>query len=461
MISKNFALNLQTCLTGNSFSLDELILETQNLFETEGIPGFLRVLIALIDNMVVNSVKNSLQIDCCDFPKLIRNGKRSKKLYTGLGNLDFEWTSMRCKNCHRSHNPLKDFLGIDKYQKLTSEFEKICMETVAKESFRKSAQTLQMHRTTEFNHRTLHRWFIQTESDEIKVTHSDLNVLLADGTGYKKFVSKNKVAHKNKLNEKLGLKPIEISKRGEVKIVMGINTDNEIVPLGAWTSHAWKVIGHMIYKANNQNKKLVPRKVANILVADGEVGLNLGLKKLTHHQQRCLWHIPYDLKPLMKYQDKAGEEEIKYTLGQVHSIFQLEIPQKDFKEVQSEELVELNEKIKGCEVQMKILSDYLEHKGYSQASTYVSNCRLNLFTYLRFWMKTGIVTPKVTSKLERLMREINRRIKKFAFNWSEKGCAKITRIIIKLITDATSWKNYWDKKMKLSGDIKLSFVGIS
>ena len=110
---------------------------------------------------------------------------------------------------------------------------------------------------------------------------------------------------------------------------------------------------------------------------------------------------------------------------------------------------------------MKVLSDYLKYKGYSQASTYVANAKNNLFTYLRFWMKTGVVTPKVTSKLERLMRELNRRIKKFAFNWSEKGCAKITRIIIKLITDEASWENYWLEKMKLSGNIELSFMGIS
>lgn len=461
MISKNFALNIKTCLTGNSFSLDELILETQNLFENEGILGFLRVLVALIDNMVIESYRSSDKAGCCDAPVLIRNGKRSKKLYTGLGNFDFEWTSMRCKNCGSCHNPLKDFFGLDKYQKLTSEFEKICMETVARESFRKSTQTLKMHTPAKFNHRTLHRWLIQTESDEIKVTHSDLNVLLADGTSYKKFVSQKNLTKKNKLNEKLGLKPVEISKRGEVKILMGINTENEVVPLGAWTSHAWKTIGSFIHKANNQNKKIAPKKVANILVADGEIGLNRGLKKLTHHQQRCLWHVPHELKPLMKYQDKAESEDIEYALNQVHSIFQIEIPETEFEKIETKELVELNQKIKDCETQMKLLSDYLEHKGYSQASTYVANARNNLFTYLRFWMKTGVVTPKVTSKLERLMREINRRIKKFAFNWREKGCAKITRIIIKLITDASSWENYWTEKMRLSGNIKLSFIGIS
>lgn len=39
MISKNIALNIRTFLFGLSFSLDELILETKNLIETQSIPG--------------------------------------------------------------------------------------------------------------------------------------------------------------------------------------------------------------------------------------------------------------------------------------------------------------------------------------------------------------------------------------------------------------------------------------
>lgn len=243
--------------------------------------------------------------------------------------------------------------------------------------------------------------------------------------------------------------------------MIGINDKNEVVPLGAWCSESWRTVGNLIHKANNPNKKLAPKKLANMLVADGEIGLNNGLQKLAHHRQRCLWHIPHELGPLMKYQEKAPEEEIKYALNQVHSIFQIDIPDKDFDQVEEKELIEMNEKIIACEMQMKLLAEYLETKGHSKASTYINNARNNLFTYLRYWMKTGVLTPKVTSKIERLMREINRRIKKFAFNWSEKGCAKITRLLLKLICDRKSWDNYWDHKMKLSGNIRLSFDGIS
>jgi len=44
------------------FFLDELILETKNLFETEGIPGFLMVLIAFTDQVVLENYRNSNQV---------------------------------------------------------------------------------------------------------------------------------------------------------------------------------------------------------------------------------------------------------------------------------------------------------------------------------------------------------------------------------------------------------------
>lgn len=43
MISKNFPLNISTCLSGKPFTLDELVMETKLLFENEDIPGFLKL----------------------------------------------------------------------------------------------------------------------------------------------------------------------------------------------------------------------------------------------------------------------------------------------------------------------------------------------------------------------------------------------------------------------------------
>jgi hypothetical protein len=103
ILSKNIAINISACLSGLPFSFDELIMETAEMFENHGIPGFLKVLLAFTDNMVVEQWKAQddeyKKETCCNIQHLNRNGSRSKQLYTSLGNIDFEWTTLRCKNC--------------------------------------------------------------------------------------------------------------------------------------------------------------------------------------------------------------------------------------------------------------------------------------------------------------------------------------------------------------------------
>lgn len=180
MISKNFPLNISTCLSGKPFTLDELVMETKLLFENEDIPGFLKLFWSFIDDTFAESFRHEPIKSYCEIPKLIKNGNRCKKLYTSLGNID---------------------------------------------------------------------------------------VLLADGTGYKKFNSQKKIERENKIREKTGKNKVEVSKRGEIKIVMGIKENNEIVPLGAWTSESWKVIGRLIDKANNNNLNVIPLIVTMAVAA--------------------------------------------------------------------------------------------------------------------------------------------------------------------------------------------------
>ena len=115
---------------------------------------------------------------------------------------------------------------------------------------------------------------------------------MADGTKFKKFVPQRKLNKHNQMLEKLGKAPIEISKRGEVKIRMGIRADNTLVPLGAWTSEAWKTIGKFIYKANNQNKKVAKNKVANCTVTLIFILIDLG-RTLTLRAPTEIIHLIY------------------------------------------------------------------------------------------------------------------------------------------------------------------------
>jgi len=180
MLIKKFSLNITACLSGLWFFFDELILETKILFEKEGVLGFLRVLIAMIDSFVVDQWIGRTDLNCCPSASLVRSGKRSKMLYTSLGQVDLEWTRLRCKNCGKLHHPLKEFFGLDRYQTKSSELEKICLEVIPSESYRKSTFTISNLTPVSFNHRTLHGWVMKTQGADIKVKHSDLEVSLTN-----------------------------------------------------------------------------------------------------------------------------------------------------------------------------------------------------------------------------------------------------------------------------------------
>ena len=124
MISKNISLNITACLSGLGFSFDELILETKNLFETEGVPGFLKVLIAFTDQIVLEAYRSSNQATCCSVPHLNINGSRSKSIYTSVGQVQMEWKTLRCKNCNKIHHPLKVFLTLEVIKKRAMSLKK-------------------------------------------------------------------------------------------------------------------------------------------------------------------------------------------------------------------------------------------------------------------------------------------------------------------------------------------------
>ena len=55
--------------------------------------------------------------------------------------------------------------------------------------------------------------------------------------------------------------------------------------------------------------------------------------------------------------------------------------------------------------------------------------------------------------VERVMRELARRIKRIAYGWSDKGVTKIARIILKRFTNEKEWEDYWKKKMNIIGNV--------
>ncbi|MFN8791009.1 MAG: hypothetical protein ACK5Y2_06070, partial [Bdellovibrionales bacterium] len=78
------------------------------------------------------------------------------------------------------------------------------------------------------------------------------------------------------------------------------------------------------------------------------------------------------------------------------------------------------------------------------------------------WISHGITNPKVTSLVERMMREIKRRIKKIGFSWSQKGAERMTRLVLlQMSSTKHRWETYWNEKMGIDSKIKLQFLGVT
>jgi len=79
--------------------------------------------------------------------------------------------------------------------------------------------------------------------------------------------------------------------------------------------------------------------------------------------------------------------------------------------------------------------------------------KIGIFGYIRRWLKWGLISPGASSVVERVMRELGRRLKKTACGWSDKGSPKIARIILKRFTNAKAWEDYWQEKMNCAGNV--------
>jgi len=196
-----------------------------------------------------------------------------------------------------------------------------------------------------------------------------------------------------------------------------------------------------------------------VLVSDGDRNLIKGLKQLAYHEQRCQWHLVRDFKYAYLYQDEGGtkDEWLQYK-KQLWELLQKAEPESlELNNLSHDEAsLTIMREVWLAEKELSELEEKLQTDNFSKAATYLRNAREQLFTHLRFLIKTGEEVPKVTSRIERFMRELGRRMKRIAHNWSEAGAEAMARILLQLTLNKEGWDKYWGEKMKISGNFNLN-----
>lgn len=435
------SLEVLTSLAENGFSLDELVISTRNLFAEKGIPGLIELILHLLDESISMQLRHNKppwnRFTCCADPDYVFLDRPNRQFRTSGGVLKINWRRLRCRCCGKTVIPLREFLGLEAYQSKTAELEKMVVEVVSEQSYRRSSGHLEDIGYIPVPKSTSHRWVVQSDCDRIETGTNTFDQLFADGTGYKKRCRKQEGT----------------SNRGELRIALGVDIKGSVVPLGSWSGESWDQIAEDI-KGRRTNKP-----VAEVLVSDGEIGLSEALAQLCNEQQRCGWHFVNDLNYAM-WKDGAPKTERDAKKKELINLIGIELPEEDFQRVSDQERQDITEKLEQARKDMEELYNYLRSKGYDEAAGYVNRGGKNIFTYLDRWLRTGLITPRVASMIERMMREIARRLKRMAFGWSPKGAAKMARIIIKRFTSANQWKEYWENKLRIDGNVIMALTSI-
>jgi len=434
-------LELVSHFSDKGFSLDELVFKTRQLFEREGMAGVVELILSLLDEKLALDLYLNRgpwrPAPCCSHPRYASHGRREKTIRTGCGEVKLSWRRSRCKSCGAVIIPLREFLGLNPYQSKTGELERMVMEVVSEQSYRRSSAVLGGVGSIPVPKSTAHRWVADSDCDELRWPRGLLYVL-GDGTGYKR-----------RPDAKAGL-----NNRGEVRVALGVDGLGRTVALGAWSGLSWEEIGEELNTGRGRRAK------AELLVSDGEHGLAEGLSRLANGYQRCHWHMVRDLNYVL-WEDKAPKPEREDRGRELAGLLGVEVPADSVEPVKEADLREVSDRIAESERRLEELASAFIAKGYVKAAGYVRRAKDHLFSHLRLWLKWGLVGPRTANLIERMMREIGRRLKRIAHGWSERGAAKMARIIIKRFSSAQQWEAYWLKKLRIDGNVILVYRGVS
>lgn len=490
------------------FSLDECILGLKNTFETLTSSLVLETIFKAVDAEICVSLigksadpapmlVNLNHSPCCKDHSFEKAREARRKIATTLAEVKLTGTRIRCTSCRTSFVPLFVFLGITRYQNKSQELVKVVFENICDQTYRRGKKQLdqltgvdlslgKLWRTVMKNKafnldlskndvKTNHFWSVMDGEVKRKILNDPLHAILADGTCYKLQkapINMRAELREFKRNQKLKENPdakVSDSKfeskarplQSEVRVIYGLTKSNEVIPLGVYAGkETWRQIGRDLYKRFGKHERLKKEPIAEVLIADGEEALFDGLKSLTKTQQRCQWHFTHEFKGVFQYQDEGSkadrkiyQNEIQSTMDDLHAkVTSEENPSEQKK-------IDLEAEIIKAELALKNLSVKLHETNHENAAGYVINATGSIFTYLRYYIRFGHLCPKVTSQLERFMREIGRRIKKIAWNWSAKGVAILCHVILIRCMNNDLWENYWKKILNLTGNLKLTSEG--
>jgi len=363
----------------------------------------------------------------CHGRKIRKRGYRShpRRFSTVFGKLDLPIRVAECCTCGARYSPLLSALKVSPYVRKEANFEHQVIEAVIDTNYRR---LIEGH-SIDISLGGIHNIVVGSDIDqmeEMPIDLDDLSAIMADATGVKQ----------------------QKGKKGELRAVIGVTTDGKVEPLGTFANTKWAEIEQVI------KERIKETKASGIpFIYDGEPGLDNFLSEVAE-SQRCTWHGPRGLYHSL-WEDGLKKKDSQPQIDKIKHLIGIELPETDFELLKQEDTQQVKQQYESSKAEIIELINIFKDKGYHHGAAYLENLTQRLFTHVEIWLKTGVIAPKTISLLERIFREIGRRLKRIAWGWSDLAVSKLSKMIILKKYSKEKWKQYWKQKLGIEGHFSI------
>ncbi|MFH1593780.1 MAG: hypothetical protein ABID09_03670 [Candidatus Omnitrophota bacterium] len=368
----------------------------------------------------------------CRGRKIRKRGyrKEPRRISTVFGMLDLRIRVAECFKCGARYSPLLSALQIVPHSRKEMNFEHEVIESVIDTNYRRLIDG----RSIDISLGGIHNIVVGSDIDKTfqeSVSVEDLSGIMADGTGVKQ--------HKGR--------------KGELRNVIGITKAGRVRPLGCFTNTTWPEIASIIRERIKESGSYnIP------FVYDGEPGLDDFLAEVAE-TQRCAWHGPRGLYHSL-WEDGLKKKESQPETDKIKQLIGIELPEGAFEILKEEDKAPVRSRYESSKKEIRELINTFYEKGYRHGASYLEKLSGQLFTNVEIWLETGVIAPKTTSLLERVFREIGRRLKRIAWGWSDTAVTNISKMIMIRQYSRDRWEQYWKEKLGIKGYFNIRIEGV-
>jgi hypothetical protein len=337
---------------------------------------------------------------------------------------------VQCCNCGAYYSPLLRALQIGRYARKEANFEHEVIEAVIDTNYRRLIDG----RSIDISLGGIHNIVVGSDIDQSfqeSISPGDLSAIMGDGTGLKQYKGQ----------------------KGELRAIIGITKGGSVEPLGCFTNTEWTDIERSI------KERMKEAELFNVpFIYDGEPGLD-GFLSDVAESQRCTWHAPRGLYHAL-WEDGVKKKQSQPETDKIKQFIGIELPKGDFEILKEEDKEQVKSHYESSKSEIKELIKTFREKGYQHGTAYLENLSERLFTNIELWLKTGIIAPKTISLLERVFREIGRRLKRIAWGWTDKTVTNLSKMIMIRQYSREKWEQFWKEKLDIKGYFNIEIISV-